>query len=68
MSVQCQSTVEETSVVYTHAMMLTCFPFAFCAILSANLADLASMLPLGGTAATITSIPLCDSASVMPRQ
>jgi hypothetical protein len=54
--------------VYTHAMMLTCFPFAFCAMLSANLADLASMLPLGGTAATITSIPLCDSASVMPRQ
>jgi hypothetical protein len=31
----------------TYAMMLTCFPFAFFAMLSASFADLASMLPLG---------------------
>jgi len=52
----------------TYAMMLTCFPFALSAMLSASLADLASILPLGGTAATMTSMPLCASASVIPRQ
>jgi hypothetical protein len=52
----------------TYAIMLTCLPLAFSAMLSANFAERASMLPLGGTAATITSMPLCASASVMPRQ
>lgn len=42
----------------TYAMMLTSFPFAFSAILSANFSALASMEPEGGTAATITSTPL----------
>jgi len=52
----------------THAIMFTLFPPAFSAMLSASLCARASMLPEGGTAATITSIPLRESASVIPRQ
>ena len=51
-----------------YAIIFTCFPLAFAAMRSASFADLASMLPLGGTAATMTSMPLRASASVIPRQ
>jgi hypothetical protein len=52
----------------TYAMILTLFPCAFSAILSASLAALASMDPEGGTVAVMTSIPLRASASRIPRQ
>lgn len=52
----------------TYAMMLTAFPSAFWAMSSANRAALASMLPEGGTEATITSMPFSESASLMPLQ
>ena len=52
----------------TYAIIFTSFPLAFLAILSASLSALASMEPEGGTAATITSTPLADKASVIPRQ
>lgn len=58
----------ETKRNITYAMMFTSFPLAFLAILSASLSALASIEPEGGTAATITSMPLADKASVMPRQ
>jgi hypothetical protein len=53
---------------FTYAIMLTCFPFAFSAMLAASFAARASTLPLGGTAATMTSMPFSASASVIPRQ
>lgn len=48
--------------------MLTLFPFALSAIISANLAALFSMLPEAGTDAVMTSTPFEDNASLIPRQ
>jgi hypothetical protein len=62
------TSIEASVYTRTYAMMLTCFPLALSAMLSASFADLFSILPLGGTAATITSMPLFANASVIPRQ
>lgn len=52
----------------SYAMIFTSLPCAFSAMLRASICALASILPDGGTEATITSMPFSDSASVIPRQ
>lgn len=49
-------------------MILTARPSAFLATTRPSIAALASILPVRGTSAVITSTPLSASASEMPRQ